>query len=211
MVTMMQFFRRLFKDMTEDQNTYLIAGLGNPGRKYANNRHNIGFMLMDRLAERLQGNFSRVESKALVTRSKFGENRLILVKPQTFMNNSGRAVASLARYYKVPLENLLVAYDDLDLDLGTIRLRPKGGSGGHKGIASVIQELGTQNFSRLRLGIGRPPGRMEAADYVLGDFSSSEREIIAAVLELGVDAVLTFINQGIENAMNEYNRNLLEE
>jgi PTH1 family peptidyl-tRNA hydrolase len=207
---MMQFFRRLFKDMTEDQNTYLIAGLGNPGRKYANNRHNIGFMLMDRLAEHLQVNFSRVESKALVTRSKFGENRLILIKPQTFMNNSGRAVASLARYYKVPLENLLVAYDDLDLDLGTIRLRPQGGSGGHKGIASVIQELGTQNFSRLRLGIGRPPGRMEAADYVLRDFSSSEREIIAVVLELGVEAVLTFINQGIESAMNEYNRNLLE-
>jgi len=208
--SMMEFLRRVFGHMPEDQNTYIIAGLGNPGRKFASNRHNIGFMLLDQLASRFQVSFSRVQFNALVTRCKYNEKRLILVKPQTFMNNSGKAIASLIRYYKVPLNNLLVAYDDLDIDLGVIRLRPNGGSGGHKGMSSIINELNSQNFPRLRLGIGRPPGRMEPADYVLQDFSSQERQILPELLDQGVEAILTFLDQGIEIAMNKYNRNILE-
>ena len=202
---MMRFFRDLFGGMDEDQGTYLIAGLGNPGRQYKNTRHNVGFMLMDRLAGRLEVDFTRMELKALVTRTKYREKRLILAKPQTFMNSSGGAVGSLLRYYKVPLANLLVAYDEVDLDLGTLRLRPDGGAGGHKGMASIIKNLGTQEFSRLRLGIGRPPGRKAAADYVLRDFTQTEREIQSEVLDRAVDAVLAFVLEGVDAAMNRYN------
>ena len=184
---------------------FLIAGLGNPGRQYRNNRHNIGFLLVDRLAARLGVSFSRLESKALVTKGEYRDRRLILAKPQTFMNLSGLAVASLMRFYKVPLENLLVAYDDVDLPLGMLRLRPDGGSAGQKGMASIIERLGTQEVPRLRLGIGRPSGRMEAASYVLQDFSRSENEILPEILDRGVDAVLVFVTEGLEEAMNQYN------
>jgi PTH1 family peptidyl-tRNA hydrolase len=184
---------------------YLIVGLGNHGRQYRGNRHNAGFMLMDRLAERLEVKFSRLESKALVAKANFQEERLILAKPQTYMNLSGQAVGALQRFYKVPLEYLLVAYDDVDLPLGSIRLRPSGGSAGQKGMKSIIERLGTQDFPRLRLGVGRPPGRMSAADYVLQDFSSAEIELLNPTLDSGVEAVLTFIIEGLETAMNQYN------
>ncbi|MFQ5617119.1 MAG: aminoacyl-tRNA hydrolase, partial [Anaerolineales bacterium] len=140
---------------------FLIAGLGNPGREYAGNRHNVGFMLVDRLAERLRVRFTRMQNKALVTDALWQEHKLILAKPQTYMNESGQAVAPLVRFYKIPLENLLVAFDDMDIPLGAIRIRPKGGSGGQKGMKSVIQRLGNQQgFPRIRLGLGRPPGQM---------------------------------------------------
>lgn len=184
---------------------YLIVGLGNPGREYRANRHNIGFMLIDHLAERLGVRFTRLESKALVTKADHQEARLILAKPQTFMNLSGTAVGSLIRFYKVPLEHLIVAYDDVDLPIGVLRLRPDGGSAGQKGMASIIERLGTQDFARLRIGIGRPPGRMEAADYVLEDFSKSDLEIIQPALDRGVEAVLTFVTSGLNPAMNFYN------
>lgn len=208
---MMRLFRKLFANMSEDQSTYLIAGLGNPGRQFKSNRHNMGFMLLDRLAERLEVSFSRMEMKALVTRTRYLDYRLVLAKPQTFMNKSGAAVGSLMRYYKIPLHNLLVVFDDVDLDAGTLRIRPKGGAGGQKGLSSVIQNLGTQDFSRLRLGIGRPPGRMEAADYVLQNFTQAEREMLDEVLDSAVEAVLTFVTQGVEAAMNQYNRRVADE
>ncbi len=184
---------------------YLIAGLGNPGRQYSENRHNVGFMLVSRLADRLGVSFSRLESKALVTKAVHKEFRLVLAKPQTYMNLSGQAVSALLRFYKVPLENLLIAYDDVDLPLGTIRLRPGGSSGGQKGMGSIIEHLGTQEFPRLRIGIGRPPGRMDAAAYVLQDFSRGEIQILDEVLERGVQAVLTFVTDGLNTAMNQYN------
>lgn len=184
---------------------YLIVGLGNPGREYRQNRHNVGFMLLDHLAERLKARFTRMESKALVTKADYQERRLVLAKPQTFMNLSGQAAGALQRYYKVPLDNLLVIYDDVDLPLGTLRLRPDGGSAGQKGMASIIERLGTQKFSRLRIGIGRPPGRMEAAGYVLQDFSKSELETLQPSLERGVEAVLVFVTKGLVTAMNQYN------
>jgi PTH1 family peptidyl-tRNA hydrolase len=185
--------------------TFLIVGLGNPGREYRASRHNIGFTLLDRLAERLGVTFSRLESKSLVTKVEISQHRLVLAKPQTFMNLSGQAVASLVRFYKVPLECLLVVYDDVDLPLGALRLRPGGGSAGHKGMQSIIEKLGTQEVPRLRIGVNRPPGRMEAADYVLQDFSKVETELLPEILNRAADAVMVFVRQGIVVAMNQFN------
>ena len=190
---------------TNQSDLYLVTGLGNRGREFQNNRHNVGFMLVRHLAERLGVSFSRMQSKALVTKGEYKGKRLILAKPQTYMNLSGQAVAPLVRFYKVPLENLLVAYDDVDLPFGLLRLRPSGGSGGQKGMQSIISTLGTEEFPRLRVGIDRPPGRMEASDYVLQDFSKDQVEALAEILDRGVEAVLTFIDEGLDAAMNKYN------
>jgi PTH1 family peptidyl-tRNA hydrolase len=198
-------FRKLFKMSAEPQTPYLIAGLGNPGAQYRQTRHNAGFMVLDRLAARLGVKFSRLESKALVTKADYQGSRLVLVKPHTFMNLSGQPVGSLSRYYKVPREQLLVVYDEVDLPLGTLRIRPGGGSAGHKGITSIIERLGSQEFPRLRLGVSRPPGRMEAADYVLQEFAASEKEQLNVALEAAVDAILVFVGEGLEAAMNKFN------
>jgi PTH1 family peptidyl-tRNA hydrolase len=146
-----------------------------------------------------------LESKALVTKGEYANRRIILAKPQTYMNLSGQAVSSLVRFYKVPLDNLLIVYDDVDLPLGTLRLRASGGSAGQKGMESMIERLGTEDFPRLRLGISRPPGRLQAADYVLQDFSKAEAELLPMVLDRAADAVQSFIRHGIVTAMNLYN------
>jgi len=190
---------------SSQQYTYLIVGLGNPGREYLGNRHNVGFMMLDRLARYLQVSFSRLESKALVTKADYQANRLILAKPQTYMNLSGQAVGGLARFYKVPLEQMLIVYDDVDLPFGALRMRPTGGSAGQKGMASIIERLGSQDFPRLRIGVGRPPGRMDAAAYVLQDFSRQETDELSLVLDRAVEAVLTFATEGITEAMNRFN------
>lgn len=202
---MPSIFSRLRSHNPDENPPYLIVGLGNPGREYRQNRHNIGFMLLDHLAARYGESFSRFESRALVIKTKPADHRLILAKPQTFMNNSGQAVSSLVRFYKVPLEKLIVAYDDVDLPFGKLRLRPSGGSGGHRGMKSIIERLGTVEFSRLRLGIGRPPGRKEAADYVLQNFKKDELVILPGILDGGVEAIMTFIHSGIDQAMNQFN------
>ena len=193
------------KQAESRSNVYLVVGLGNPGRDYRETRHNIGFMLVDLLARRLQANFTRVESKALVTKADRPGARLVMAKPQTFMNLSGQAVSALVRFYKVPLQNMIVAYDDVDLPFGALRLRPAGGTGGHKGMKSIIESLGSQEFARLRMGIGRPPGRMDAADYVLQVFSKAEAEILPGVLERGVEALLCYTTEGLQSAMNKFN------
>jgi PTH1 family peptidyl-tRNA hydrolase len=184
---------------------FLIVGLGNPGREYRLTRHNIGFMCLDHLADRLDVSFTRVESRAFVAKANYESSRLVLVKPQTYMNLSGQAVSSLARFYKVPQENILVAYDDVDLPLGTLRLRPSGGSAGQKGMQSIIERLGSQEFPRLRIGIGRPPGRMDAASYVLQEFHPSDQELLSLTLERAVDAILTFVTDDLVTAMNRFN------
>lgn len=184
---------------------FLITGLGNPGREYRGTRHNAGFMLVDRLAEQLGTNFGKLESRALVAKGDYQGRRVILAKPQTYMNLSGQSVGGLLHFYKIPVENLLVAYDDVDLPLGALRLRPTGGSAGQKGMKSIIQQLGTQDFARLRIGIGRPPGRMDASDYVLQDFSRDQAALLPALFDRAADAVLAFVMQGIEAAMNQYN------
>jgi len=183
----------------------LLVGLGNRGREYKANRHNVGFMIMDRLAARLGVSFSRLEHRALVTKASFAEARLILAKPQTYMNDSGIAVSALVNYYKIPLQRLLVAYDDVDLPFGVLRLRASGGSAGQKGMKSIIERLGDQSFPRLRFGIGRPPGRMDAAAYVLQDFSRDETLLLPSLLDRAVEAILTFVESGIDQAMTLYN------
>lgn len=187
------------------KSTFLIVGLGNPGRQYERNRHNIGFMLLNHVAARLGTSFSRLESQALTAKIHYREAHMVLAKPQSYMNLSGRPVGALLRYYKIPLSNLLVVFDDVDLPFGTLRLRPFGGSSGQRGMASIIDHLGTQDFPRLRLGIGRPPGRMDAAAYVLRDFSPDELESLPEILDRGADAVLTYVTEGLDKAMTFYN------
>ncbi|MFN2155149.1 MAG: aminoacyl-tRNA hydrolase [Anaerolineae bacterium] len=183
----------------------LIVGLGNPGREYAGNRHNVGFDCVDLLAEKHGIALSKSQHKARLGTGQVAGRQAILAEPQTYVNSSGEAVGAVARYYKVAPGDVLVIYDDLDLPQGTIRLRPGGSSGGHNGIKSIIEHLGTQAFPRVRIGIGRPPGRMEPKDYVLQDFSAAEREGMAEVYDRVVDAVETFIREGIREAMNRYN------
>jgi peptidyl-tRNA hydrolase, PTH1 family len=185
--------------------TYLLIGLGNPGREYRDNRHNIGFMLIDRLAVRLDARGMKVQSKAIVTTAAYQDRRLILAKPQTYMNLSGHSAQGLLNFYKLPVENMLVAHDDLDLPFGTIRIRPKGGPGGQKGMASTIEQVGTNSFPRLRLGIGRPPGRMDPAAYVLQNFSRDEFKSLSEIIDRAADAALEFVVNGVNMAMNKYN------
>jgi PTH1 family peptidyl-tRNA hydrolase len=183
----------------------LIIGLGNPGRGYRHNRHNIGFQILDALAEDLGARFTRVQANALVTDARLEGVRLILAKPQTFMNNAGQSVSSLDRFFKLPPEQILAVHDDLDLPLGALRLRPGGGSGGHRGLGSIVEHLGLAAFPRLRFGIGRPPGTMDPADYVLQDFGPLEQDIVTASLERAVACIRTFALDGIQTAMTQFN------
>lgn len=185
--------------------TFLLIGLGNPGREYKDNRHNVGFMLMDRLAVRLEARGMKLQSKAIVTNALYEDRKLILAKPQTYMNLSGHSVQGLVHFYKLPVENILVAHDDLDLPFGTLRIRPGGGPGGQKGVASAIEHLGTKDFPRLRIGIGRPPGRMDPADYVLQNFSKDEASELPEILDRAEQAVLEFVRNGLDSAMNKFN------
>ena len=195
--------------MTEDL-PILIVGLGNPGREYKDTRHNLGFMLVDRLTVRLDARGMKVQSKAIVITAQYEGRKIILAKPQTFMNLSGQAVQGLLRFYKLPFENMLVAEDDLDLPFCAIRIRPAGGPGGQRGMGSIIQQLGTQDFPRLRIGIDRPPGRMAAADYVLQSFTNKELQAVSETLDRAADAALTFATEGLNAAMNKFNGGGLE-
>ncbi|MBI3160400.1 MAG: aminoacyl-tRNA hydrolase [Chloroflexi bacterium] len=188
---------------------YLIVGLGNPGLKYQNNRHNVGFMVLDEIARRQGAAFTRVESRALVTKTDYRGRRLVLAKPRTYMNLSGQAVGGLARFYKIPLERLLVVYDEVDLPFEAIRARREGGSAGHNGMKSIIEHLATQEFPRLRIGIDRPPGKMATPNYVLQDFSREQLQVLPSVLERAAEAALLFVTDGIEAAMNRFNQNEL--
>lgn len=183
---------------------FMIVGLGNPGRRYRGNRHNIGFMVVDQLSEQSKVEIGRKQLKALVGTGQFAQKRIILVKPQTKMNLSGSSVGPLVNYYKIPLSNLMVVYDEIDLPFGAIRLREKGGSGGHNGMKSIITAL-DDGFPRLRLGIGRPPGRMEPAAYVLQDFQKEELPVVEEIIERSVSAIETYLTNGIETAMTRFN------
>lgn len=212
----MNWFRKILKgnkriedDTVADGEKFLIVGLGNPGSEYKQNRHNIGFMLIDRLAARHGIDLGRVQQRAIVGSGRIVEQSVVLVKPQTFMNRSGDSVGPLARFYKVSLGNILVAYDDLDLPAGTLRLREQGGAGGHNGMKSLINHLG-QAFPRLRLGIDRPPGRMPPAAYVLQDFSAGERAVVDELLDQAVQAVETYLSEGINMAMSRHNGRVIE-
>ena len=189
----------------------LIAGLGNPGREYAQTRHNVGFQIVTRLAESHGLNFSRMQNAALVAAGRIGDVRVVLAKPQTWMNESGKAIGPLARFYKVESARLLVVYDDLDIPAGTLRLRSEGGGGGHKGMRSVIEQRGGQDFPRLRVGVGRPPGRMDAADYVLQPFTRDEEILMDGARDRAIAAIECFLAEGIVAAMNRFNTQVEDE
>ncbi|MGD9100074.1 MAG: aminoacyl-tRNA hydrolase [Anaerolineae bacterium] len=191
---------------------WMVVGLGNPGRRYARNRHNVGFHCLERLARAHKLTFSVRGRRGRLALGHIQGRAVVLLKPRTFMNESGRAVAPAVRFYKMPLERLLVIYDDLDLPQGTVRLRSQGGSGGHNGMRSIIAQLGgRQNFARVRVGIGRPPGRMDPAAYVLRNFGSQERPLMDEVYDWVVRAVECWLVEGIDIAMTQFNKNLVKE
>jgi PTH1 family peptidyl-tRNA hydrolase len=190
----------------------LIVGLGNPGAAYASHRHNIGFRVVDALARIHSLGFSRDKrAQAQVAEGEIAGQRVLLAKPQTFMNRSGRAVGRLVRGHDIPLERLLVIYDDLDLPLGRLRLRPEGGTGGHKGMASISEVLGSKAFARLRVGVDRPPGNMDPADYVLQPFDQEETAAVSLVVARAAEAVECWLADGITAAMDNYNQPFLPE
>lgn len=205
----MHFLNRFKSSETETsaEAATLIVGLGNRGREYAGNRHNVGFMTADRWAAAQTLAFSKLQHHAIIAAGRSGERRVIVAKPQTYMNESGRAVGALLRFYKIPVEQLLVIFDDLDLPFGVIRLRADGGAGGHNGMRSIIQQLGSNQFARLRMGIGRPPGRMDPAAFVLQDFNREEATELDALLDRAGHAIDMFLTAGITAAMNQFNAN----
>ncbi|GFN33757.1 aminoacyl-tRNA hydrolase [Paenibacillus xylaniclasticus] len=182
-----------------------IVGLGNPGTKYQNTRHNVGFMAIDMLAKRWGISVTQSKCKALIGEGNVGGVKVVLIKPMTFMNLSGESVRAYMDYYKVPLEDLIVIYDDLDTELGRIRLRYQGSAGGHNGIKSIIQHIGTQTFNRIRMGITRPQPGSDIADYVLDNFAKSEQEKLAAMIEQTCDAAEFALNATFEQTMAKFN------
>ncbi len=182
----------------------IIAGLGNPGGEYAGTRHNVGFMLADFLAEEANLSF-RPKFQGLATEGNIEGERFILLKPQTFMNLSGRALREAAGFYKVAAQDVLLVHDDMDLSLGKMRLRSQGGAGGHNGVRSVIGELGTEDFWRLKIGVGRPPEQWDPARYVLSPFSKEEIPVLKETLKRAHQALLLWLKGDGVKAMNLYN------
>jgi PTH1 family peptidyl-tRNA hydrolase len=182
----------------------IVVGLGNPGREYADTRHNLGFMVVDELARRFSASEGRSRFRSVLIEAFDQDQKIALAKPQTYMNLSGSAVRELVHWYKSPLADLLVVVDDIDLPFSAMRLRPKGGSGGHNGLKSIIAELGTEEFARLRIGIGRGPGH--ATRQVLTRFSQEEVRLLPEIIRTAVDCVLEWERGGIISAMNRCNR-----
>jgi PTH1 family peptidyl-tRNA hydrolase len=196
---------RLFEREQAPADVYLLVGLGNPGREYAQTRHNIGFRLADHLVTEWNGRFSRQQSNAFVASVNRSGAKIVLAKPQTFMNLSGRSVSGLVNFYKLPLARVLIFCDDIDLPFGTLRLRASGSSGGQRGMQSILEALGSREVPRLRLGIGRPPGRMNPVDYVIHKFEPAEEEALPGILARASQAVEAFLDRGLDRAMTEYN------
>lgn len=186
---------------------WLVAGLGNPGPAYARNRHNVGFRVVDLVADRIGARFGRhrrAVAEVAEGRLAYGGPKLILVKPLTYMNLSGGPVAGLVRFYQVPIEQVIAVHDELDIPFGQLRLKFGGGEGGHNGVRSLTASLGSKDFLRLRFGIGRPPGRQDPADYVLSDFSTVERKELDVLVDRAADAVQAVVTRGLEWAQNTY-------
>lgn len=184
----------------------LVVGLGNPGRQYAQHRHNVGFQVVEALAEAHGLEFDKLKHKARMAVGRIVDQRVVLAKPLTYMNKSGESVSPLAHWYKTPLDQMLVVYDDLDIPLGTVRLRPRGGSGGHRGMRSIIQQLGAEDFPRLRVGIDRPPAGWDPADYVLSPFTEDEVPVVVDVRERAVAAIECWLQEGVDAAMTRFNQ-----
>lgn len=189
---------------TESQNIKLVVGLGNPGLRYARNRHNVGFMLVERLARAHHLRFARKRFNAEIAEGEIAGARVMIAKPQTFMNLSGESVGKLLAFYKIASHDLLVVYDDLDLPLGKLRLRAKGSAGGHHGMESIIARIGTADFPRLRIGIGRP-NPDDDIDHVLGNFESADRALMDEPFARAAEAIEVWVRDGIDKAMNKFN------
>jgi peptidyl-tRNA hydrolase, PTH1 family len=188
------------------ENLYLVVGLGNPGAEYARTRHNAGFLVAEQLANRWRAGWTYEKKfNARMAKAERQVGRVLLCEPQTYMNSSGVAVGSVARFYQVPLARLLVIVDDADLPLGELRLRPSGSAGGHHGLESVEQQLGTREYARMRLGIGRQGAARQITDYVLGRFSSTEALVMDKVLTVASNQVETWLESGIQKAMSQFN------
>ena len=187
--------------------TWLVVGLGNPGPDYAANRHNVGQMVLDILADRISASFKSHKANASVAEGRlgFGGPKVILAKPGTFMNNSGGPVAGLMKFYDVAIQNVIVVHDELDIDAGAVRVKQAGGHAGHNGLRDIIAAADSNDFVRVRVGIGRPPGRMDAADFVLKNFSGDERKELPLLLALSADAVEEIVTKGMLEAMNAVN------
>lgn len=187
---------------------HLVVGLGNPGPAYRGNRHNVGFMIADLLAGRAGSRFKAHKGRADVVEGRLGPlpaPRVVLAEPKTYMNLSGGPVASLRDFFRVPVERIVVVHDELDLPYGSLRLKRGGGDNGHNGLRSITQSLGNKDYLRVRVGIGRPPGRMDPADYVLRDFTAAERKDLAFHVDRAADAVELLVRDGLDAAQNRYN------
>ena len=182
----------------------LVAGLGNPGKKYSNTKHNVGFLVVEEIGKRVGIELNKNKFRGTFGEGRSGEDKLILLKPETYMNLSGESVSSARNFYDIPAENIIVVYDEMDLPLGSVRIKSGGGSAGHKGIKSIISSLGTDGFNRVRVGIGKPL-KESGASHVLSGFSKAEADMIQDSINRAADAVLAIISEGIERAMNEYN------
>lgn len=184
---------------------YIIAGLGNPGKQYETTRHNVGFRVIDILADRMGICADEKKHKALCGRGILEGQKTILLKPQTFMNLSGESIRSAADFYKAEPQNIIIIYDDISLEPGQLRIRGKGSAGGHNGVKNIIAHLGTQEFPRIKVGIGEKPRGMDLADYVLSRFSKGEQEMMEEAYKEAADAAAVFLSQGIAEAMNRFN------
>jgi PTH1 family peptidyl-tRNA hydrolase len=188
-----------------DGGAWLVVGLGNPGSGYSGNRHNVGFLVVDLLAERMGGRFRSHKARADVVEGRLAGHRVVLAKPRSYMNESGGPVSALRDFYKVPLERLVVVHDELDLPYGGLRLKLGGGDNGHNGLKSLRRSLGSGEFNRVRFGIGRPPGRMDAAAFVLRDFGTAERKDLDLNVDRTADAVEALLTDGLAQAQNTFN------
>ena len=187
---------------------YIIVGLGNPGKQYANTRHNIGFCVIDALAERFQIPLNLKKHKAIYGSGYIEGQKVILAQPQTFMNLSGESVRELADFYKVPETDIIVIYDDISLDVGQLRLRKKGSAGGHNGIKSIIQHLDSQDFPRIKVGVGEKPAGWDLADHVLAPFPKDQEELVQIGIKRASDALVCLLTEDMDAAMNQYNRKI---
>jgi len=184
---------------------YIIAGLGNPTKEYEGTRHNIGFRVIDELAKKNQIAVNGKKHKAIFGKGTIEGEKVILAKPQTYMNLSGESIREMEAYYKVPKANIVIIYDDISLDVGQLRIRPKGSAGGHNGIKSIISHLGTTEFPRVRIGVGDKPSKMDLSDYVLSRFSNEEAKCMEEAVQDAVTAVELLLECGVEQAMNKFN------
>lgn len=186
------------------EHTWLVVGLGNPGPTHAANRHNAGFMVVDALVDRMGGRWRAHKGRADVVEGRWGEHRVVVAKPRSYMNDSGGPVAALRDYFQIPLDRVVVVHDELDIPFGALRVKQGGGDNGHNGLRSLRRSLGSGEFARVRFGIGRPPGRLDPATFVLRDFSPAERKELPLLLDRAADAVESLVANGLAATQNVY-------